>query len=123
MAGRILIIDDALHLRQMLKITLEYKGYTVAEAENGLEGLKAAQGQPFDLILCDIEMPVMNGVEFVRRFRDELGSATPIVMLTAEGGDLMKRALAAGATASLTKPFEPIALLSEIEKYVGQPAD
>lgn len=118
---RVLIIDDSEHLRTVLKLTLQYSGYEVTEAGDGAAGLKLAAEGAFDLILCDIEMPVMNGVEFVRRRREAAGPETPIVMLTAaEDGELARKALAAGATAVLRKPFEPIALLEEIGKFVRE---
>ena len=123
MSALILIIDDAEHLRAIMKMTLEFKGYTVHEAGDGREGLDAARAYSFDLIFCDIEMPVMNGIEFVRRFRAEVSLATPIVMLTAEGSGPIGHALSAGATAAVSKPFEPIRLLKEIERHLNQTAD
>ena len=66
-------------------------------------------------------MPTMNGVDFVARYRDRHGAATPVIMLTAESDDLMRKALAAGATAALSKPFEPIRVLQQIEKYLNGP--
>lgn len=120
MSARILIIDDSEHLRAMLSATLQFKRYRVTDAENGHAGLQAALAGPHDLILCDIDMPVMNGLEFVRRFREQVSPQTPILMLTAEDTDLTSRALSAGATAILYKPFEPIALLKEIERHLGK---
>lgn len=121
MAARILIIDDSEHLRVVLKLTLEFKGYEAHLAGDGREGLEAVTRQgPFDLIFCDIDMPVMNGLEFVRRYRAEVSSATPIIMLTAEGGELISGALAVGANAAVRKPFEPIQMLREIDKYLNE---
>ncbi len=117
MSGRILIIDDADHLREVLKMTLEFKSYEVTMASNGQEGMEAARAGTFDLIFCDIDMPVMNGMDFVRKFRAELGAETPIVMLTAEDQSHINTALEAGANGALVKPFDPIMLLNEIEKY------
>lgn len=123
MNARILVIDDSEHLQSVLKLTLEFKGYEVSVADNGREGLEAARAGAFDLIFCDIEMPVMNGVEFVRRFRAEVSPATPIIMLTAENAEVIGHALASGATAAVQKPFEPILLLEQIGKYLSGPAD
>jgi CheY-like chemotaxis protein len=120
MSPRILIIDDADHLRSVLKLTLEFKGYEVTDAGDGREALDAAHAQAFDLIFCDIEMPVMNGIEFVRHYRAEVSPATPIIMLTAEGNEPIGRALAAGATAVIHKPFEPISLLDEINRHLNE---
>lgn len=118
MSGRILVIDDSEHLRTILKLTIEFGGYEVVLAENGAEGLDAVKKTPFDLIFCDIEMPVMNGVEFVRRYRAEVSPITPILMLTAEGTDLIRHALASGANNVIMKPFEPIRLMKEIGKFL-----
>lgn len=123
MSTRILIIEDAEHLRTVLKITLEFKGYDVYVAANGQEGLEAAKESSFDLIFCDIEMPVMDGLEFLTRYRAEIDAETPIVMLTAEDRELIEQALQRGATAALCKPFEPIKLLEEIQKYAGPEAN
>ena len=116
---RILVIDDAEHLRTVLQLTLQYQGYQVTTAADGQAGLEAARAGAFDLVFCDIEMPVMNGIEFVKRYRAEVSRETPILMLTAEGGELVNQALAAGATSALVKPFEPIRLLREIEQRLG----
>jgi two-component system, chemotaxis family, chemotaxis protein CheY len=116
---RILVIDDAEHLRTVLELTLKFKGYEVVTAANGQEGLEAARAGAFDLVFCDIEMPVMNGIEFVKRFRSEVSRETPVLMLTAEGSELINQALAAGATSAFIKPFEPIRLLKEVEQRLG----
>lgn len=118
MSTRILIVDDSDHIREMLKMTLEFKGYLVTAAEDGRGGLQFALAEPYDLILCDIDMPVMNGLEFVRQYRESVSTATPLIMLTAEGNELTGRAMTAGATAIINKPFEPLAMLDEIEKYL-----
>jgi two-component system, chemotaxis family, chemotaxis protein CheY len=119
MSARILVIDDAEHLRSILQLTLEFEGYTVVTAGNGIEGLERAAEGALDMIFCDIDMPGMNGVEFVARYRAQYGEVTPIIMLTAEGDDLIQKALAVGATAALHKPFEPIRVQKEVEKRLG----
>jgi two-component system chemotaxis response regulator CheY len=116
---RILVIDDAEHLRTVLELTLKFKGYEVVTAADGQAGLEAARAGAFDLVFCDIEMPVMNGIEFVKRYRAEVSRETPILMLTAEGSELVAQALAAGATSAFVKPFEPIRLLKEVEQRLG----
>jgi CheY-like chemotaxis protein len=117
---RILVIDDAEHLRTVLKLTLEFEGYEVVTADNGQSGLDATRAGAFDLVFCDIEMPVMNGIEFVRRYRAEIDAATPILVLTAEGSELVAQALAAGATSAFVKPFEPIRLLRELQRRLEE---
>jgi two-component system, chemotaxis family, chemotaxis protein CheY len=120
MNRRILVIDDAEHLRAILKLTLEFGGYEVVDAGDGREGMAAAQAGPFDLIFCDIEMPAMNGIEFVRQYRRDISPSTPIIMLTAEGDELIRRAMEAGATGVIKKPFEPMVLLDLIGKHLAE---
>lgn len=120
MSPRILAIDDTEHLRTVIKLTLQFKKYDVSLACDGVEGLEAARAGQFDLILCDIEMPRMGGVEFVRQYRAAFGSATPIVMLTAEGDEKIAAARAAGANDAISKPFEPLHLFAAIDKHLNQ---
>jgi CheY-like chemotaxis protein len=116
---RILIIDDVEHLRTVLALTLRFKGYAVELAEDGRDGLERVRAAgPFDLIFCDIEMPVMNGIDFVRHYRAEYGPETPLVMLTAGDDAMIAQAMAAGATTHMIKPFEPIRLLEEVERHL-----
>ncbi len=116
--ARILIVEDSKELQDITKMTLEFNGHEAATADNGKEGLEAvAASGPFDLILCDVAMPVMDGLEFMRRFRAEYGRATPIIVLTAESGDIATKASEAGATGYIPKPFEPIQLLEVISQY------
>lgn len=120
MSRRILLIEDSSHLRQILTFTLEFKGYEVQEAADGRQGLERVHNseQPYDLIFCDLAMPVMNGVEFVRRYRAEQGSEVPIILITAEGEELISEAMKAGANGCVVKPFEPVRLLEEIEHHL-----
>ena len=67
--ARILIIDDADHMREVLRLTLEFKGHQVDAAADGAAGLALALANNYNIIFCDIEMPVMNGIEFVARQR------------------------------------------------------
>lgn len=119
MSGRILVIDDSEHVRAVIRMTLKIKGYEVATAEDGHEGLRMAAAEDFDMVFCDIEMPVMNGVEFVEKFRAAHGSRTPVFILTAEEGRVAREALKAGATLVLAKPFEPLLLLEEVERHLA----
>ena len=118
MSGRILVIDDSEHVRAVIRMTLKFKGYDVETAENGSEGLELATQEGFDVIFCDIEMPVMDGVEFVRKYRAAHGDRTPVIILTAEEGRAARDAMHAGATMVLAKPFEPIRLLEEVERQL-----
>ncbi len=118
--AKILIVEDSKELQDITKMTLEFSGHEVATADHGKEGLEAvAQSGPFNLILCDVAMPVMDGLEFMRRFREEHGDETPIIALTAEGGDIATRTQEAGATGYVAKPFEPLQLLDIIGEYLA----
>ena len=119
MAATILIVEDSDDFRQLLTMTLDMSGYEVVQAANGTQGLEAARARKFDLVLSDIEMPEMDGVEFVRRFR-AIDDSTPIIMLSAADSDLMSKALEAGATGKIIKPFEPIRLTELIEQHLGE---
>jgi len=116
-----LIIDDSRSMRQMVGITLQGAGFEVLEGEDGQMGLDAllAAGR-VDIIITDLNMPVMNGFEFIRKARN-LASAkfTPILMLTTESSDERKaEGRAAGATGWIVKPFRPEQLLAVIQKVV-----
>lgn len=119
MTQRILIVDDAENMREMLRLTLDFEGYETELACNGVEALEIARQSEFNLILCDIEMPEMDGLQFVKRYRNEFGGDTPIVMLTAEDNEItLDRSLEAGATSVLIKPFEPIRMLDEVRDRI-----
>ena len=116
----ILTVDDSPSVRQMIKLVLGPAGHTVVEAGDGSEGLTKAKAQGFDLVITDLNMPVMNGLEMIRGLR-ALPSFTgvPIVFLTTESDDGVKQqAKAAGATGWITKPFKPEQLLAVVSKLV-----
>jgi two-component system chemotaxis response regulator CheY len=118
--ARILIIDDSEHIRHLLALTLKMKKHEVTEATNGQEGFESLQGGAFDLIICDVDMPVMTGLQFLEKIRDEIGeSAPPCMIITAEERDTRERAAVLGASAVLAKPFEPLALVTEIERLIA----
>src|SRR5437773_244131 len=103
---RILVADDRASSRELLRVALEIAGYQVSEACDGAEAVRLARELGPDLILLDIQMPVLDGAEAVRLLRQDPRFATlPIVALTAYGmrGD-REKALTAGFTSYLTKP-------------------
>ena len=108
---RVLIVDDGEENRELVRLVLENAGLTTVAAENGVEAVRLATAQPFDLLLMDIQMPVMDGYEASRRLR-AAGLTVPIVALTA---DAMKgfeqKCLAAGCSHYVTKPVDIDALL------------
>lgn len=116
----ILAVDDSQSILDMVVYTLESAGHEVAQARNGAEGLEAAKGARFDLVLTDVNMPVMGGIELVRELRalPEF-KYTPILVLTTESGANKKdEGRQAGATGWLVKPFNPEQLLATLERVL-----
>lgn len=120
---RILIVDDQSVLRAMVRDILEEwtPPLHIQEAEGGPEALVYLERDPFDLVICDIKMPEMDGFEVVQRIR--AGSANPdlpVIMLTAEvDPQSIARGAASGATSYLTKPFNESDLVEAVEAFVG----
>ncbi|MDB5600429.1 MAG: Phosphate regulon transcriptional regulatory protein PhoB [Xanthobacteraceae bacterium] len=122
MAKTILTVDDSASMRQMIKLTLSGAGYNVIEAGDGTQGLSTARGNAVDMVLTDLNMPGMDGVQLIRELR-KLSTYTgvPIVLLTTESdAERKQQAKAAGATGWITKPFQPEQLLSVTRKVLGQ---
>ncbi len=119
--AKILVVDDSITMRQMLSFTLEKAGHEVLTADNGLEALDICdQGAP-DLIITDLNMPKMNGLDLIRTLRSRPHTGTkPILVLTTES-DPEKKAegRAAGATGWIVKPFNPQALLDVLPRVLG----
>ena len=104
--AEILVIDDDVSLREVVRFILADAGHDVATAENGEQGLERIAEQMPDLVLTDIQMPGIDGMEVLRRLREDLGAALPVIVLTAHG--TVEQAVAAmklGATTYLLKPF------------------
>jgi len=122
MTASILTVDDSPSLRMAIKIALTGAGYSVTEAGDGQEGLDKATAGQFDLIVTDLNMPVMDGLTMIRELRKlpALGG-TPIIFLTTESDDAVKQqAKAAGATGWLVKPFVPDQLIRIARKVLGR---
>ncbi|KPF55689.1 two-component system chemotaxis response regulator CheY [Novosphingobium capsulatum] len=122
MTASILTVDDSSSLRLATRIALTGAGYSVTEACDGLEGLGKAQGQKFDMIITDLNMPNMDGLSMIREIRKlPVQMGTPIIFLTTESDDAIKQeARAAGATGWLVKPFQPDQLLRITKKVLGR---
>jgi two-component system chemotaxis response regulator CheY len=116
----VLTVDDSPSIRQMIKVTLEPAGHSVIEASDGAQGLAMAQSKRPDLVITDLNMPTMNGLELIRALRKQPTlMGLPIVFLTTESSDAVKQeAKSAGATGWITKPFKPEQLLSVLAKLV-----
>lgn len=121
MSKTILTIDDSASVRQMIVLTLSGAGHNVIEAGNGADGYSKAVGQPVDAILTDLNMPVMNGIEFIKKYRQHpMSKGVPIIFLTTESDDNLKaEARAAGATGWIVKPFKQDQLVAVIKKVTG----
>lgn len=111
--GRILIIEDEEKIARFIELELKYEGYEVEKAFNGRDGLELAKTQPFDLILLDIMLPELNGIEVLRRIRQF--SDIPVILLTARDAVVDKvTGLDGGADDYITKPFAIEELLARI---------
>lgn len=120
MPQTILIVDDSASLRTVVKIALSGAGYDVVEAGDGHAALRVCDGRRLALIVSDVNMPGMNGLDFVTELKKlPAYKFTPVIMLTTEAGDDMKkRGQAAGARAWITKPFRAEVLLGAVQKLV-----
>ena len=118
----VLSVDDSASIRQMVKLTLSGAGYQVVEAENGAEGLQKAQAAPVNMIVTDLNMPVMDGLSFIREVRKLAAyKGVPILFLTTESdAGLKSEAKAAGATGWITKPFKQEQLIAIAQKVLGK---
>lgn len=114
MADKILLVEDEEKLARMVELELRYEGYEVTKVFNGRDGLELARSGQFDLVLLDIMLPHLSGMEVLRRLRRE-GSSIPIIMLTARDNVVDKvSGLDSGADDYVTKPFAIEELLARI---------
>lgn len=118
--AKILAVDDSASMRQMVSYTLKGAGHDVVEAADGVEALKAAKAQGFDLVISDVNMPNMDGISLIKELRQLAPfKFTPILMLTTESGAEKKgEGKAAGATGWIVKPFNPDQLLATVGKVL-----
>lgn len=116
-----LVVEDSPMMRQLLVFALaRIKRLAVTEAEDGVDGLrKLAQGK-FDLIITDINMPIMDGLKLVKRIRsDEAHKETPVIIITTEGSEEdRQRAMALGATAYITKPIQAPQVIAKVKELL-----
>jgi two-component system response regulator AtoC len=113
---RILIVDDEENFRHMLSVILIKEGYEVETASNGEEGLKKAVASPFDQILCDIRMPRMGGLEFLKAIQKTGAEATIVVMSAYGTVDIAIEAMKLGAYDYISKPFKPDEIILTLRK-------
>jgi two-component system chemotaxis response regulator CheY len=117
---KVLIVDDSVSMRQMVSFTLRQGGFDVVEAGHGQEALDKLKSISVDLIITDLNMPVMDGITLIRNVRTQpTMKSKPILMLTTEGLAAKKeQGKAAGATGWVVKPFDPDKLLATIAKVL-----
>ena len=123
MAGKkVLVVDDEIHIVHVVAIKLRNNGYEVISAENGADGFERACEEKPDIIVTDYQMPVMTGLELVKKLREtEATRFIPVIMLTARGfaiGDKEREDLQ--ISEFLSKPFSPKELLRNIEDILYQ---
>ncbi len=118
----ILVVDDEAPIVDLVRFTLEDADVRIVEASDGAEALVLARRIKPDLVLLDVHMPSLDGLEVCRQLRREPDFArTPIVMLTAAGQQADRSSgLSAGADEYLTKPFSPLALLALVEAFLPE---
>jgi two-component system chemotaxis response regulator CheY len=121
MTKTIMTVDDSASVRQMVSFTLKEAGYNVIEAIDGIDALSKANGQVLNLIVTDMNMPNMDGIELIKNIRaNPQHKFIPIIMLTTESQSEKKmEGKSAGATGWIVKPFQPEQLLAVIKKVLG----
>ncbi len=118
MSKLILTVDDSKTMRDMVAFTLKGAGFDVLEAVDGQDALSKVSGKRIDVVITDINMPIMDGITLVKELRGQADfKATPILMLTTETDDEKRQqGRAAGATGWIVKPFDPEKLLQVVNK-------
>lgn len=117
----ILVVDDSETVRQVLQLTLTNAGFDVVEAEDGLEALDKLAHNSVDMMITDLNMPNMDGLDLIKKVREDGAHRfTPIVMLTTESSEEKKLAgRKAGASGWIVKPFKPEQLLKVVKLVLG----
>jgi CheY-like chemotaxis protein len=118
---KILVVDDSSTIRKLITYILKKKPYLTAEAKDGLDAMEKLEGLEIDLIILDLNMPNMDGIEFARMLRNNYHFMDlPVIMLASTKDDVLKRsALEAGVNMFLNKPIQPEMLLHKIAGLLG----
>ncbi len=118
---RIMTVDDSTSVRMMVGFTLKEAGYEILEAEDGQDAYDKLNEESVHMVIADVNMPRMNGIELVKKLRSHPRHRfTPIIMLTTESQDSKKQeGREAGATGWIVKPFQPDQLLAVVRKVLG----
>lgn len=117
MPKTVLIVDDSGTFRQVAKMALTQAGYEVIEACDGVDGCAKLDALKLDLIICDFNMPRMDGIEFVKRAKASVHKFTPVLMITTESRpEIKEEGKAAGVRGWIVKPFQPSQLVAAAAK-------
>ncbi len=121
MKKKVMTVDDSRTMREMVSFTLKGAGYDVVEANDGQMALTALTANKVDLVIADLNMPIMDGLTLIRKLRAlPQYRTTPLLMLTTEADDKKKsEGRAAGAAGWIVKPFDPAKLISVVQKVCG----
>lgn len=117
----VLVVDDDHDTREIWRAVLQHHGYLVLQAADGTEGVRTAMAQGPDVVVMDLEMPGVDGLQATRHLKEHrLTSATPVIVVSAHAGaEYRERADAAGCDGYLAKPCPPAELLAEVERVLG----
>lgn len=120
MSKTIMVIDDSASIRQVVKFTLSTAGYNIIEACDGKDALNKLIGQRINLIVCDVNMPNMDGITFLKNLKSlPSHKFTPVIMLTTESQESKKQeGKLAGARAWVVKPFKPEQMIEAVSKLI-----
>ena len=119
---KVLVVEDSPTMRQLIVFALKrIRGFQIVEANDGVDGLKKLSAHKFDLILTDINMPIMDGLKLVSMVRNDPNyKETPIIVITTEGAiEDRERALALGANEYITKPIQTMKILETVKKLMS----
>ncbi len=119
-ANTVLVVDDEAHIRRLIEFTLKKGGYRMLVATNGKEAIQLALESAPNLIIMDVLMPEMDGVEALEQLKsDERTASIPVILLTGIGQSTTRKEVEAKGTATyLAKPFSPNKLLREVERMI-----
>jgi len=121
-ALRVLVVDDDPVILELLRINFEIEGFEVFSASDGQEGLERARADRPDVVLSDIMMPRLDGLQLLARLRDDPATAgVPVVLLSAKAQNAeVQRGLALGADDYVTKPFDPLELIDRVNAVLAR---
>ncbi len=120
---RVLVVDDDPVILKLLQVNFEMEGYLVTTAADGVKGLQAAREERPDVIISDVMMPHMNGLELVAALgADAMTGAIPVILLSARAQETdVNDGLHAGADDYVTKPFDPLELIDRVQQLLARP--